>query len=506
MPTSFAILCAKEDTMNEPIRVLSHEDMQRIHEAALSILERTGMRIDHPEALRLLRKFGCRVDEGSMLVQFPKQRVQESVDRMRTAYANPDRMPTRMGHRYSHIRFRTEPHRIYPDFTVNTGGFCCFIHDLDGRRRRATLDDVQRSIHLVNQLEHIDHTGLPVSDQDTLYPLRPVAMAAELAKRTTKFGGVETFKKEDIPYLIEIGAIVKGSLDALRAEPILVGYGEARSPLCFDRNMADIFMEYIRRGFPQTVDTMPNAGATAPMTQAGTLALGIAETLGPVVLAHAIDENAVVGVDIIPSACDMQSGLYRYSSAERWPMLAARVQLISEFYGCPSGVHGLKTDGCFQEEQVGFDKAMSLVYPVLAGAVGVGTAGHLENALTFSPAQLVIDNEFAGAMHWALRPIEVNDETLALDVIDHVGPGGEFLTDTHTAEHFRDVLHLSNLFDHCSWDSAHARTPAGFTARSEARARELWAEEPPVIVDPSTARAIDEVVEHARRALIENQP
>lgn len=488
--------------LSAPIRVLSFDEMERIHEAALTILETVGMRIEHPEALTLLEEAGCAVDEGRWRVKFPKGRVRESVARMRAAYDRPDRTPERTCQRYSHIRFRREPHRIRPDFTVNAGGFCCFIHDLDGTRRRATLDDVRRAIHLVNHLPHIDYTGLPVSDQHTPYPLRPVAMAAELAKRTVKFGGVETFKKEDIPYLIEIGTIIKGSLAALKAEPILVGYGEARSPLCFDHNMVDIFMEYIRRGFPQTLDTMPNGGATAPMTPAGTLAQGIAETLGPVVLAHAIDEDAVIGVDIIPSACDMQSGLYRYSAPERWPMLAARVQLITEFYGCPSGVHGLKTDGCFYDEQVGFEKAMSLVYPVLAGAVGVGTAGHLENALTFSPLQLVMDNAFAGAMHWMLRPIDVNAHTLALDAVERVGPGGEFLTDPHTAETFRDVLHLSRLFEHCSWDSAHAQALPGFTQKAGQQARELWDMDPELVVADDVAKAIDAVVAHAGRTLL----
>jgi len=463
------------------------------------------MRIEHPAAHELLTGAGCTCDPGNWLVKFPSELVEESVARMKHRYAHDAAAPAPMGHRYSHIRFRAERHRIHEDFTVNTGGFCCFIHDLTGTRRRATRDDVLRAINLVNHLEHIDYTGLPVSDQAEPYPLRPVSMAAELAKRTTKLGGVETFKKEDIPYLIEIGCILKGSLAALQAEPVLVGYAEARSPLCLDHNMTDIFIEYIRRGFPQTLDTMPNAGATAPMTPAGALAVGIAETLAAVVLAHAIDEDAVVGVDIIPSSCDMQSGLYRYASAERWPMLVARVQLISEFYGCPSGVHGLKTDGCFYDEQVGFEKAMSMVYPVLAGAVGIGTAGHLENALTFSPVQLVLDNEFAGAMHWSLRPIAVNEQTLAVDLVNRVGPGGHFLAEPETAESFRDVLHLSQLLVHAPWEANHSATPAGVTAKAEARAKEIWEQDPELIVDTETAKAIDAVVASARRHLLEGE-
>jgi len=487
---------------SEPLRALSNDDMERIHQAALTILEDVGMKIDHPEARSLLKKHGCVVEEADGIVKFPKSVVQRSVALMRKAYAQPDRAPERMAVRFSHVRFRSGPHRIHEDFTVSAGGFCCFIFDLEGNRRPAAMDDVRRSISLANRLDDIDYTGLPVSDQETPTPLRPVAMAAEIARLTTKFGGVETFRKEDIPYLIEIATIVKGSADALRREPILVGYGESRSPLCLDYNMADIFMDYIRRGFPQTMDTMPNGGATAPMTAAGVLALGAAESLGPMVLAHAIDPDAIVGVDVIPSQCDMQSGIFRYSSPERWTLLAARVQLLSEYYGCPSGVHGLKTDSCFFDEQAGIEKAASTIVPVLAGAVGVGTCGHLENAVTFSPVQLVIDNEIAAGTRAMLRGIEVNDETLAVDVVREVGPGGNFLGAEHTARHFRDELFLSSLFTHTAWDSARATTEAGMADLAKAKAAELWARDPEPALDERKLRDVEAVVERARKELV----
>ena len=216
--------------LTEPIRVLTPADMERIHQAALRILEQIGMRIQSEKAIRHLKAMGCHTDETTFVVKFPGRLVQAVVDQMRREYADPRRIPERMAVRYSHVRFRSEPLRVHQDFTASAGGFCVYIYDLQGQRRKATLDDVRRSIHLANSLEAIDYTGLPVSDQDTPYELRPVRMAAELAKYTTKFGGVETFRKEDVPYLIEIATIVKGSLDAVRREPILVGYAEIHSP------------------------------------------------------------------------------------------------------------------------------------------------------------------------------------------------------------------------------------------------------------------------------------
>lgn len=482
----------------EPIKVLTWDEMEKIHQAALKILEDVGMKIESAKALSYLKKAGCKVNESSMMVQFPPKIVQQYVDKMREDFDRSDRIPEKMAVRYSHIRFRREPHRIHPEFTASAGGFCCYLYDLEGNRRKATMNDVLRSIGMVNKLDSIDYTGLPVSDQETPSVLRPVKMAGELAKYTTKFGGVETFKKEDIPYLIEIGSIIKGSLDALRKEPILVGYAEARSPLCLDRNMAEIFMEYIERGFPQTLDTMPNGGATVPVTAAGNLAVGIAETLGALTLGYAIDENAVVGVDIIPSYFDMQSGIFRYASGDRMPLLVARVQLISEYYGCPSGVHGGKTDSCFVNIQCGIEKAMSTAFPILAGAVGIGTVGHLENAVTFSPLQLIIDNEVFRYMHRALQPIPVNDDTLALDTVRHVGVGGHYLEETHTLSHFRDELFLSNLFETMPWDSAHSQSVKGMENKAYEVACSMWKEEPEPVIDSDKIKAIDQVLAHAK--------
>jgi trimethylamine--corrinoid protein Co-methyltransferase len=363
------------------------------------------------------------------------------------------------------------------------------------------MDDVHRCIHMVNQLDEITYTGLPVSDQSTPSAVRPVKMAAELAKYTTKFGGIEAFKVEDIPYLVEIGTIVKGSLEALQAEPILVGYGEARSPLCFDANMADIFVEYIERGFPQTLDTMPSGGGTAPMTLAGMLAVGCAETLAGLVLGYAVRDDAVVGVDIIPSYCDMQTGVFHYGAMDRMPVLIARVQMISEYYGCPSGVHGGKTDSCFVNLQAGVEKALSTVMPVLAGAVGIGTLGHIENAVTFSPQQLVIDHEIVRGVRHMLRPIEVNDETLALDVVRSVGIGGNYLEQDHTAAHFREEMFLSPLFQTMPWQSARTAGQGHLETKALDMARRLWSQTPEPVLAMDKAREVDAVAEAARRHL-----
>ena len=488
-------------SIRQPIEFLAPDEMQRIHEAAVRMLEKTGMMIDHEEALELLRQLGCRVDVDARRARFPADVTESCVERMREAYADPDRVPARMGVRYSHVRFRTEPPQVYPDFSVNTGGFSIFVYDLDGRRRRANLQDVRDSLKLAHLLPNIDCTGLPVSAQEIPAAMRPIAMAAELVKCTDKLGGIEVFDASQVPYLSRIGEVVAGGPAEMRRNPVLVGYGEARSPLCIDRNMADIHIAYIRAGLPQTLDTMPAAGTTAPGTLAGCLAMGCAETLGGLMLAYAVDPDAIVGVDIIPSHTNMRSGNFQYSGFSRMPYLIGRVQMISHYYGCPSGVHGGKTDACVPGLQVGADKAMSIILPVLAGAPGIGTVGHLENAVTFSPVQLVIDDALCGGMRHMLRDFAIDEETLAVDVVDERGPGAHFLDHDHTLGHWREEMWFHKLFDALPWAAAWAQEHRTAEERATAEARRLLAQEVEPVLTADQERAIDEIVAEAEADL-----
>jgi trimethylamine--corrinoid protein Co-methyltransferase len=480
------------------INVLTREEMQRIHDAAVDVLANVGMKIDHDEALRYLEAFGCDVDRYCKVVKFPSTVTEEAVEKMRTDHGRSRPVKDRMPMRYTALYFSTQARAIRHDFDVNTGGFCPFIYDLTGRRRRASLRDVRESIRLADALEHIDMIGLPCSDQSVPSQLRPVAMAAELVKHTEKLGGVEAWTARDVDYLTEIGIVVRGSEAELRQRPVLIGYAEARSPLCIDHNMADLFIAYVKRGFPQSLDTMPAGGTTAPVTSAGTLTLGIAETLGGLMLAYAIDEEAVISIDVCPTLTDMTSLNYSYAGADRLPMIAAVVQMITDFYGRPTGVHGGKTDACAPGIHAGIDKALSMIFPVLAGATGIGTVGHLENAVTFSPVQLVIDDEIVGHIKRMLRGFEVTEETLAVDVIKEVGIGGNYLLHESTARLFRRESWLSGLMPRMPWESWENQEIIGMVEKAKDAARKVITSHHPRPLSDEQLREIDRIVETAQ--------
>jgi len=193
--------------------------------------------------------------------------------------------------------------------------------------------------------------------------------------------------------------------------------------------------------------------------------------------------------------------LFGYAGAERVPLLSARIQMISEFYGCPSGVHGGKTNACVPGIQAGVEKAISMLSVVQAGAIGFGTVGHLENAITFSPLQLVIDNEIARYVRRSIRGIEVNNETLALDLIEETGIGGNTINSLHTAEHFKDELLLSPFFDARVWGVGDSLDKERFEKLAMTKLRELLKEENAPVLSEEQELAIDEVVKEAQMDL-----
>ena len=485
----------------EPVRFLSAEEMETIHDSALTILADVGMRIDHEEALGYLAEAGCEVDRDARVVKFPRKVTQGWVDRMRSDFAQCVG-PEGMAVRYSHVRFRAEEFRVHPDFTVSAGGYNAFIYDLDGVRRSPTLEDTRAALRLVAQLDQITYSGIPCAAADVPLPVRPVTMVAELVKHTDKLGGIEALTVDDVEYICRIGEVVRGSSAELKRRPILVGYSEVRTPLCLDHNMAEVYLAYLKRGLPQSLDTMPNCGATAPMHPAGGLALGVAETLAGLVLAKAVDADACVTIDVTPSFCDMQSGIFRYAGAERVSLLGARIQMISEYYGCPSGVHGGKTDSLRPDIRAGVEKGISMLAPVLCGAVGIGTVGHIENAVTFSPVQLVIDNEIARYVRRAVGGFEVTPETVNIDLIKRVGIGGNYLQEPETARQFRELLNLSPMFAVAPW----LADPADIEARrmltmAEEKARELMANEVESPLSDDQIKEIDKIVADAHRLM-----
>ncbi len=483
------------------LRLLTDQELEDLHQGALRLLERVGVRVYHRGAREYLRAAGCRIEGEGPLVRFPAIVVESALETMREDFLRPERQGLSQSNRYTRSHYWRRPDGIDHGFTVNSGGFCVFVLDLEGERRPATMRDVHDSLKLVNALDQIDWSGLPCSDQDTPHPLRPVRMAAELVKYTRKLGGIEAWTPLDIECLQELAVIVRGSAAAALESPCLVGYGESRSPLALDENMAEVFIQYVRRGLPQSLDGMPSAGTTTPASGAAALAVGLAETLAGLVLGYAVRREAILSLDCTGGYCDMQGLLFPYAAPDRMPFTGAWVQLLRERYGVSAGVHGGKTDACSAGFQAGMEKAYSTLFPVLCGAAGIGTIGQLEQGRTASHLQLVLDCEVVRAVRRLLRGFEVNADTLALELVERIGPEGNFIAEEHTAENFSREFWLSPLTECLSWESHGKKQVRGMEALAAETAREILARPLEPVLDDHQARAVDQVVEYAAHRL-----
>ncbi len=464
------------------IRLLTDQEMQRIHSGALRILSSVGMRIDHEGILAALEAQGCPVDRQHQLARFPEAVIDRSLERMRGYAADPSAFPP------------THEPRSGLDFGARTSGFCTTVRGLEDVRRDADLPTSRQAVRLADGLPHITHIGPPASPQEIPTEVRTVHMAAELVKITSKPGTVEVWTPEEVEWLWQMAVVVRGSEDAAQRQPILVGYVGLRTPLCLDRAMADVLAEYSRRGIPYMLYSMPCWGSTAPATSASVLVLGVAEVLGGMVIGHAIHEAARPLPFIAPGALDMRTMRFDMASPLRLNLSVAATQMISQFYGLPCAVNCGKTAACVTGVQAGYEKALSILYPVLAGATSVGPIGQVENGFVFSFRQLVIDHEIVSFVKRLLAGIEVTDATLALGAIEEMGPGGDFLASPHTVSSFRRELWASDIGQHLGYETWLREGQRGAEDHALEKARHILASHDPHPLSKEQETEIDRIV------------
>jgi trimethylamine--corrinoid protein Co-methyltransferase len=265
---------------------------------------------------------------------------------------------------------------------------------------------------------------------------------------TTKhvMGGVHSI--EGAQQVIDLASLVAGGLEALRERPLVSCITSWMvSPLHLDTNVTDILIEWCRHGLPLVLSSAPMAGSTAPVTLAGSLVQLNAEQLSGVVLCQLVRPGTPVLAGYIPGLADMRSGGYVAGAVEFGMMQAAAAQL-AHFYGLPIYCSGGMSDSKLPDAQAGYEKMATLLLAAMGGCNYIHHAfGMVTNMNAASLEQAVIDDEIVGMVMRALRGIESTDDSLALEAIGRVGPGGHYLTDPHTLRFMRSEFYHPTLGD-----------------------------------------------------------
>jgi trimethylamine--corrinoid protein Co-methyltransferase len=420
---------------------LTSEDITRINETVLRIIEEIGCEVNSEKALVALEKAGATVDKETHRVRLPRERALELIGKAPpeiTLYGRDERHDIHLGGK-----------RVY----TGTGGTALYVYEPStGERRRANLNDLKNIAGLVDKLDNIHLFLLPTYPNEL--PIERVDVNRFFAglDNTTKhiMGGVYTL--EGMQQVIKMAEIIAGSPEALRERPIISIITCVISPFIIDAEYGDLVVAAAQSGIPVICPSEPLCGATSPVTLAANVVVQTVDSLMGVILTQAVNPGTPVVFGSVATNTDLRDYKYIAGSVEMGLLNAAGAQM-SRFYRLPYYATGGMTDSKTLDAQAGYESAMTNLLCALAGANFIhDAAGLMEFAITVCYEKYVIDNEILGMVMRAVEGIRVDDETLAYDLIREVGPGGNFVTARHTRRFMRQEHYQPLLSDRSSRD------------------------------------------------------
>lgn len=395
---------------------LKDEDIKRIHEASLTVLEQTGIEVMPSECREIFREAGAKIDESNNRVFISRRMVED-------ALAKAPHEVILCGRDPKHDLILGGP-RVY----MGTGGAAVKVLDLETQRaRESTLADVAQIGRLVDALDNIHFYLRACVARDIPIELLDVNTYYAAITNTTKHVTVNCFSVASLRDIIGMAAMIAGSREALRERPIVsITACWTVSPLRYAPETVEILTEVVRQEIPVFLSSAPQSGATSPAALAGTLVQINAEELSGIVYTQLVKPGALIVMGYVPSVADLRTGNFVGGAAEFAIMHAAAAQL-GQFYNLPVYNSSGLADSKVPDVQAGYEKGISGLAAALAGSNYIHhSAGFLESMLTVAYEQYVIDDDINGSIMRAVRGIEVTDETLSVDLINQVcGPDGE---------------------------------------------------------------------------------
>ncbi len=420
--------------------VISNDELEAIHNATLDVLEKTGVKIPSEKCLHILHGIGCEIDDKKQIARIPAHVVRESLKRRKST--------VRLGARDPRYNIDLDGRHV----AVHSFGTAIFTLDLEtGKRRGSVDDDIVNNGKIVSALDSLHIFWPCVASLDVPPHIRDLAAIKTALCSCEKHlvQGTGDTSAAHARYVIRMAAALCGGIDELRRNPIISSNHCPISPLGFRGGSIEAALEYAAAGIAVNFCSCPISGATGPVTLAGSLALANAEMLAGFALIQSAFPGApfIYGDNVAPM--DMRTCRRAVGSMEN-VLMEVVIGQLGRRYGLPTMVDMYSTANepggeCLAEK--------SLFYLAYANADMIGGTGGIEDGKTFSFEQQVIDAELANMYNRLMQGIEVNDETLAIDLIDKVKKGtGEFLTQIHTRNHLRTENFIPSLLKRQMYD------------------------------------------------------
>lgn len=469
--------------------MFSDDELQAIHEASLKILEETGICYEEQDARDFYKQAGADVNDDTKIVKIPKWLVKECIASTPDSY-------TYCG-REKEFDYPLEYGRV--GFTPV--GVAPAINDLEtGKTRPTVKKDLYDYARLSDQLEY-----MPV----TWHCLQPTDVPEETAslhalecylKGSRKGVLTATFDRVTSRASIAMAAAVVGGMDKLRERPIMMAGSCPKSPLIASGAVTSSVIEYALAGLPVKGMPMVLSGATGPVTLAGTLVQHNCEVLGNLCLSQIVRKGTPFLYGSCTSLMDLRKAQCGTGCAEH-AMFASAVARLARFYKVPCVVPGSWTDSKALDLQAGMEKACSALLPALAGANLIFGAGGIAGGMIGDFSSLVVENDLFQMIQFMLKGFCVNTETMAVDTIQEVGPGGEFLTLPHTFQHMRENQNWPQIFNRDSESVWKLEGSKSIDEVAREKAKELIAKPNPAPLSDSVQEELAYIIKQTEEEL-----
>lgn len=468
------------------LEILTPSEVEKIHDATLWIIEKVGVRFPSEPALDIWAAHGAQVDRNTKVVKAKPELIEAALKNCPPVYPLSARDPEQ--------DLLLDGNHVF----VGTDGCGVEVIDLQsGQRRTSRLQDVAEIARLADATEEVAFHWVPVSAQDTPVETRGLHEIKAIWDNSTKHVQTESiYKAREAAAAIEMASLIVGGKEELRKRPVLSLMQCTASPLGHDGGSVDAALLAAEAGIPTGFMTMAACLTTGPATMAGNLAVGNAEVIAGTALLQLAHPGAPVFYAAAQTASDLRSGAYTGGGPEDF-LFGAATNALSDFYDIPLSMGSFATGAKEPNWQAGLENSLSTFMASIVMSDMLLGVGFLHGSRIWSFAEMMMDCEIFSIIDKTLQGIEVNDETLALDVIAAVGAGGNFLSHKHTRQHMHDLF-LPQFMDRRPYSEWETRKD---DARdwALAKARKLLAEHQPEPLDPKLSQEMDRIIRSLER-------
>ena len=442
--------------------VLSQEQIERIYSATLEILERIGSKITCPQALEILEAGGARINGDR--VRIPNWLVE---DALRKA---PSRIA--LGNREGKRTVILDKDSVYFSAAIDN---LEYLEPISNERIRYTSEHTKICASLADGLPNFSWIFTINMAHDYPPLIADRAAAREVLTHCSKPYICCCNDAQSMQDIYEMAVLIAGGEEKFRQAPNLGLFNQPVAPLVHGDPVVEKAIFCAEKSIPLIYYSAEMAGGNAPMTLAGLLAQGGAESLTGLVLTQLINPGTPFIFGTFTTVIDMMTTVFSYGAPEM-SLMAAAMSQISHYCNLPFfGTAGC-SDAKFPDQQAAAEAAFSCFSSALSRGNLIHDPGWLDHGSLASPANLVLVDEVLDMIKHYMQGIPVSDETLAVDLIEEVGPAGEFLSQEHTRKHFREIWY-PKIFDRSTLETWKEQGQKTFSQRLQEKTQEAMKHE-----------------------------